>query len=181
MESSNAWDRAQRAITRAEQRNATVITPDNAESPFDASATTILPSVDPARGGRDDADTTQRLTAERAAGTTPEPRRAPEEGPQQHPDGGHPDGPGGRRRRPDGVPAPEAWNTSGRAGGRPAHLPPEPPTEPVEVSDPTMVRVAPRRPDTSPFPAADAPDTAGSGETPPPAPHRPWWKRLFGR
>lgn len=45
MEPSNAWDRAQEAIARAQQRNATVVTPDNAESPYDASATQMIPQA----------------------------------------------------------------------------------------------------------------------------------------
>lgn len=52
MEPSNAWDRAQEAIARAQQRNATVVTPDNAESPFDASATQMLPQVATRSGER---------------------------------------------------------------------------------------------------------------------------------
>lgn len=50
MEPSNAWDRAQEAIARAQQRNATVVTPDNAESPYDASATQMIPQA-AIRGG----------------------------------------------------------------------------------------------------------------------------------
>lgn len=52
---SNAWDRAQRAITGAEERDSGVVTPDNAVSPFDASATMIIPTPDlpgTGRGGR---------------------------------------------------------------------------------------------------------------------------------
>ena len=44
MEPTNAWDRAQQAIARAQQRNGTVVTPDNAESPFVASRTQMIPT-----------------------------------------------------------------------------------------------------------------------------------------
>ena len=52
---SNAWERAQAAIAQASQRaterDDNVITADNAESPFDASATTVLPGGLAARRG----------------------------------------------------------------------------------------------------------------------------------
>lgn len=62
MESSNAWERAQRAITAASERDADVITPDNAESPFDASSTMVIPYADA------DPDVTQRLPHRGTAG-----------------------------------------------------------------------------------------------------------------
>ena len=63
---SNAWERAQDAIAhasrRATERDETVITPDTAVSPFDASSTTVLPHAVAARGGGAlDPDLTQRL------------------------------------------------------------------------------------------------------------------------
>ena len=61
---SNAWERAQEAIAhasqRATERDEEVITPDTAVSPFDASATTVLPHGLPARAGGDP-DRTQRI------------------------------------------------------------------------------------------------------------------------
>jgi hypothetical protein len=63
---SNAWERAQDAIAhasrRATERDESVITPDTAVSPFDASTTTVLPHALAARGGAPpDPDLTQRL------------------------------------------------------------------------------------------------------------------------
>ena len=154
----NAWDRAQRAIDRAERRDATVVTPDNAVSPFDSAATMILPV--PPEGA---------VTHRFAAHTTPASRPA-------------------RRPRRGGPAAPE-----------------EPPTTPVEVSDPGLAILtdepsadadadgrapAGRPPDTAPFPdAADAADASAAGDEPDTAgrsgagrvARRPWWRRLFRR
>jgi hypothetical protein len=59
---SNAWERAQEAIARASERDASVITPDTAVSPFDASSTAVIPNIQAARRSRpQDPDVTQRL------------------------------------------------------------------------------------------------------------------------
>jgi hypothetical protein len=63
---SNAWERAQDAIAhasrRATERDESVITPDTAVSPFDASSTTILPhGVAARRSHPPDPERTQRL------------------------------------------------------------------------------------------------------------------------
>ena len=62
---SNAWERAQEAIAhahdRATERDEDVVTPDTAVSPFDASATTVLPHGLASRRGPRDPDLTQRI------------------------------------------------------------------------------------------------------------------------
>jgi hypothetical protein len=62
---SNAWERAQDAIAhasqRATERDEHVVTPDNAVSPFDASATTVLPHGLASRRAAEDPDLTQRI------------------------------------------------------------------------------------------------------------------------
>jgi hypothetical protein len=83
---SNAWERAQEAIAhasqRATERDEDVITPDTAASPFDASATTVLPYGLAARhGAPDDPDLTQRLPHQNGGRRTNGQHRAPEERP----------------------------------------------------------------------------------------------------
>jgi hypothetical protein len=173
VEPTNAWDRAQQAIARAQQRNGTVVTPDNAESPFDASRTQMIPTLSPQNGSPG--------TQGRRGRPAPSPR-APADGHRsgRGPDGQR-DGHRAAHRRPD---------------------PGEPETTPVEVSDPTLMRALPpepptvrtaaTRPRTAPFPAQTVPNGPaghdGSGPapddtatTPPVGIRVPWWKRLFGR
>ena len=185
--SSNAWDRAQRAITRAEERDAAVVTPDNAVSPYDASATAVIPHAElPGRrrgqGGQDGQGRHQRpedATTDVHASTAVDGQRS------------------GRRRRPSPHPAP------GVVDGTP---PDEPPTTPVAVSadapptDPTApaddtptenVATSPEvplrrrpRPDTSPFEAVGGPGGHPDPEVVPdadPPRRRGFWARLFGR
>jgi hypothetical protein len=169
VEPTNAWDRAQQAIARAQQRNGTVVTPDNAESPFDASKTQMIPTVPHYNGSVN------------TQGGRGQNRQAPS--PRPPADGRQP-GPGQDPRR---------------QGAHGRHHPNEPETTPVEVSDPTLmrpvpmdaptVRTAATRPRTAPFPAQGAeparPDASpGPDDTPttPPVGIRvPWWKRLFSR
>jgi hypothetical protein len=81
---SNAWERAQDAIAhasqRATERDEDVITPDNAESPFDASATTVLPGGLAARRGVPvDPELTQRLPQNNGGRRTNGHHRRPDE------------------------------------------------------------------------------------------------------
>lgn len=81
---SNAWERAQDAIAhasqRATERDEDVITPDNAASPFDASATTVLPGGLAARRGVPvDPDLTQRLPQNDGGRRTNGHHRRPDE------------------------------------------------------------------------------------------------------
>lgn len=165
MEPTNAWDRAQQAIARAQQRNGTVVTPDNAESPFDASQTQMIPTpLNPDRS---------MPTQGHRGRPAPAPRRPGD----------------GRRPGPGSSPS---WD--GRGRGRPSE-PETTPVEvsdptlmrPVPQDAPT-VRTS--RPRTAPFPAQSTPANGherrgpGPNDTPttPPAGIRvPWWKRLFGR
>jgi len=81
---SNAWERAQDAIAhasqRATERDEDVITPDNAASPFDASATTVLPGGLAARRGAPvDPELTQRLPQNNGGRRTNGHHRRPDE------------------------------------------------------------------------------------------------------
>ena len=167
MEPTNAWDRAQQAIARAQQRNGTVVTPDNAESPFDASKTQMIPAIFPQNGSP--------LTQGRRGRPAPSPR-PPGDGRRS---GHRPDGHRAAHRRPEPdepetTPVDVSDPTLMRALG------PEPPT----------VRTAATRPRTAPFPAQTVPngpsgrDSSDPDDTPttPPVGIRvPWWKRFFGR
>jgi hypothetical protein len=164
VEPTNAWDRAQQAIARAQQRNGTVVTPDNAESPFDASQTQMIPTpLNP-----DGSLNTQGQRGRPA----PAPRR-----------------PGDGRRSGPG-PEPQ-WGGRGRGWpSEPETTPVEvsDPTlmRPLPAEAPT-VRTS--RPRTAPFPAqAPSPGAERPGPapddtptTPPVGIRVPWWKRLFGR
>jgi hypothetical protein len=124
---SNAWERAQEAIARASERDASVITPDTAVSPFDASSTAVIPHVQAARRSRPpDPDVTQRL------------QRSDGNGHRGTPPQGQPI-PGGRHAAPhdgdDDDTGPEAHTD--RLAARPT------------------VRIA--HPGTSPFPASQVP------------------------
>lgn len=172
MEPSNAWDRAQEAIARAQQRNGTVVTPDNAESPFDASKTQMIPTP-----GRPNGPSNTR--GRQAA---PPPSSRP-------PDEGRPAGPG---------PDPYSRGDHGRPYPREPETTPVEVSDPTlmrpltPVEQPT-VRTAATRPRTAPFPtpgdarsgpsdgsrAGVGPDDAPT--TPPVGTRAPWWKRLLGR
>jgi hypothetical protein len=168
VEPTNAWDRAQQAIARAQQRNGTVVTPDNAESPFDASQTQMIPT----------------LASRNGSPATQGRRGRPAPAPRPPGDGRRSEGPDGHRaahRRPDpGEPETTPVEVSDPTLMR--ALPPEPPT----------VRTAATRPRTAPFPVQTVPNgSSGHGSsgpapddtptTPPVGIRVPWWKRLFGR
>lgn len=168
----NAWDRAREAIARASERDDAVVTPDTAVSPFDASSTMVIPQAALQRHpGAPHPDTTQRLGPgaydPRLGAPAPRPAASGEHG-YEH----------GYDHAGYATPAP-----------RSTHLPPEPPTRPVEVSDPrgAHARVAGERPATAPFSAVEARGGGDGDETPPDleearlSPRRPWWRRLFGR
>jgi hypothetical protein len=169
VEPTNAWDRAQQAIARAQQRNGTVVTPDNAESPFDASQTQMIPTLAPQNG--------PSATQGRRGRPAPSPR-PPADGRRSGPGA---DGHRAAHRRPD----PDEPETTPVDVSDPTlmrALPPEPPT----------VRTAATRPRTAPFPAQTVPHGSGgpgargpapddSPTTPPVGIRVPWWKRLFGR
>lgn len=161
MEPSNAWERAQEAITRAGARSDDVITPDTAVSPFDASRTTVIPHAEVVRRGPPDPDSTQRLPYGRPTGP-PAPR---------YPDDGGPTN--GHHGNPYGGPGTFG---PGRPGGRG-----EPGARHDERAGPRVN--GPGNPGTAPFPAADQ----GSADGTPPQgipvhdEPRPWWKRIFGR
>ncbi|MCD2189115.1 hypothetical protein [Actinomycetospora soli] len=154
MEPSNAWDRAQEAIVRAQQRNATVVTPDSAESPFDASATQMIPqsALRPS-----DEVTTQR-------------HYRPSPGELGHRDGRHRQPPGWAPREPETTPVEVSDPTLMRPV--PAEAPTvrtaatRPPTAPFPAQD--RGREDQPRPDDSPT-------------TPPVGVKVPFWKRLFRR
>ncbi len=165
MEPTNAWDRAQEAIARAQQRNGTVVTPDNAESPFDASQTQMIPTPLNPDGS---------VTTHGHRGR-PAPRPRP---------------PGDGRRSGPG-PDPQ-WGGWGRGRpGEPETTPVEvsdPTLMPPVSADAPTVRTS--RPRTAPFPAQhpvpDGHDRPGprpddTPTTPPVGIRVPWWKRLFGR
>ena len=171
MEPTNAWDRAQQAIARAQQRNGTVVTPDNAESPYDASATQMIPAPFAPDGSP--------ITHGRHGRPAPAPRH-PADGrrPGQAPNGQ----PGGHRRPSPGEPETTPVEVSDPTLMRP-------------VTEQPTVRTSATRPRTAPFPAQDGhPDGNGNGHgpergpapddtptTPPVGFQVPWWKRLFGR
>jgi hypothetical protein len=169
VEPTNAWDRAQQAIARAQQRNGTVVTPDNAESPFDAAQTQMIPTLFPRSG--------PPATQGRRGRPAPAPR-PPADG---RPSGRGADGHRAAHRRPEpGEPETTPVEVSDPTLMR--ALPPEPPT----------VRTAATRPRTAPFPAQTVPNGPGGHDTRRPAPDDspttppvgirvPWWKRLFGR
>ena len=169
MEPTNAWDRAQQAIARAQQRNGTVVTPDNAESPFDAAQTQMIPTLFPPNG--------PPATQGRRGRPAPAPR-PPGDGRRSGPGA---DGHRAAHRRPEpGEPETTPVEVSDPTLMR--ALPPEPPT----------VRTAATRPRTAPFPAQTVPNGPGgrdgrgpapddSPTTPPVGIRVPWWKRLFGR
>ncbi|MCD2197439.1 hypothetical protein LQ327_29115 [Actinomycetospora endophytica] len=175
VEPSNAWDRAQQAIARAQQRNGTVVTPDNAESPFDASKTQMIPTPGYQNGSMN--------THGRQPGRPPSPRppadgRRP--GPGQDP----------HRRGSHGRPNPSEPETTPVEVSDPTLM------RPLSPVEPPTVRTAATRPRTAPFPAQGGspaarpatprPDSSpgpGPDDTPttPPVGIRvPWWKRLFG-
>lgn len=177
MEPTNAWDRAQQAIARAQQRNGTVVTPDNAESPFDASSTQMIPAHRYQNGSAN----TQG--------------RQPPPGPRTPADGRRP-GPGQdpQRRGAHGRPYPSEPETTPVEVSDPTLM------RPLTPAEAPTVRTAATRPRTAPFPsqggvASPRPDGArpgtsrgdgGSGPddtptTPPVGIRVPWWKRLFGR
>jgi hypothetical protein len=174
VEPTNAWDRAQQAIARAQQRNGTVVTPDNAESPFDASQTQMIPTH-PYQNGSPN-------TQGRQPGPPPAPR---------HPADGRRPGPGqDPRRGTHGRPYPSEPETTPVEVSDPTLMRPLTPVEPPTV------RTAATRPRTAPFPAQNGssaprpdgghprPEGPGPDDTPttPPVGVRlPWWKRLFGR
>ena len=123
---SNAWERAQEAIAhasqRATERDEDVITPDTAASPFDASATTVLPYGLAARHGAPvDPDLTQRLPHQSGGRRT----------------NGHPSN--GQHRAPEERPAPEHDARTVRfEPGPAAHPGTSPfPASPFPTSDPT--------------------------------------------
>ncbi len=148
---SNAWERAQEAITRASERDASVITPDTAVSPFDASATAVIPHAQAARrSSPPDPDVTQRL--QRSNGAV----------------NGH------RGTPPHGQPAAGGRHAAPHATEGDADTDPEARTDRLDAR-PT-VRTA--HPGTSPFPASQAPEHDESPAVAPP--RRPWWRRLFG-
>jgi hypothetical protein len=154
VEPSNAWDRAQEAIARAQQRNATVVTPDSAQSPFDASATQMIPQS--ALRSSDDA-VTQRHTR-------------PSPGAPHHQDGRHRQPPGWTPREPETTPVEMSDPVSLRPV--PAEAPTvrtsatRPPTAPFPAQD---------------RPRADQPRPDDSPTTPPVGVKVPFWKRLFRR
>ncbi len=167
MEPTNAWDRAQQAIARAQQRNGTVVTPDNAESPFDASQTQMIPALFPQDG--------PPVTQGRHGRPAPSPR-PPADGrrPGNAPNGQRP----GHRQPYPGEPETTPVEVSDPTLMRP--LSAEPPT----------VRTSATRPRTAPFPSQNAPANghapAGPAPddtptTPPVGIRLPWWKRIFGR
>lgn len=165
MEPTNAWDRAQQAIDRAQRRNGTVVTPDNAESPFDASKTQMIPAMFPQNG------------SPATPGSRGRPAPAPRPPADARRSGQGPDGRRAAHRRPE----PDEPETTPVDVSDPTlmrALPSEAPT----------VRTAATRPRTAPFPAQGTPvhDSAGPGPddtptTPPVGIRLPWWKRLFGR
>ncbi|MHC1559457.1 hypothetical protein ACR9E3_10890 [Actinomycetospora sp. C-140] len=158
---SNAWERAQEAIAhaheRATERDEDVITPDTAVSPFDASATTVLPHGLASRAGPQDPDLTQRI-----------------------PHGnGHANGNGRpivSREEPD-----DARTVRFRARGA-SH----PGTSPFPASPfPTPTDGDDGAPDEGRPGTGRSGDRSGdrSGrgdETPADERRRPWWRRLFG-
>lgn len=169
MEPTNAWDRAQQAIARAQQRNGTVVTPDNAESPFDASKTQMIPAPPHQNGSSN----TQRR------GQQPPPSPRP-------PADGRRSGPGqDPRRGGHGRPYPSEPETTPVEVSDPTLM------RPLHPVEPPTVRTAATRPSTAPFPAQGAvPRSDGDGTgpkpddtptTPPVGIRVPWWKRLFGR
>jgi hypothetical protein len=179
VEPTNAWDRAQQAIARAQQRNGTVVTPDNAESPFDASATQMIPTPQQPNG--------RPMTQGGRPGPAPAPRPSA--------DGRR----SGRGRDPyqgqHGRPYPSEPETTPVEVSDPTLM------RPLHPVDPPTVRTASTRPRTAPFPAQGqnqngaqspaqgrhgAPQERGPGPddtptTPPVGIRVPWWKRLFGR
>ncbi|HEY2221284.1 MAG TPA: hypothetical protein VGI02_04470 [Actinomycetospora sp.] len=178
VEPSNAWDRAQQAIARAQQRNGTVVTPDNAESPFDASKTQMIPTHPYQNGSAN------------TQGRQQQPPPAP-----RHPADGRRPGPGQdpHRRGAHGRPYPSEPETTPVEVSDPTLMRPLPPAE-----APT-VRTAATRPRTAPFPTPGGPSPrpdgahvgtsradAGPGPsdaptTPPVGVRVPWWKRFFSR
>ena len=165
MEPTNAWDRAQQAIARAQQRNGTVVTPDNAESPFDASKTQMIPTP----FGPDGSPATQG----RHGRPAPTPRH-PTDGRRPGPPNGQP---GGHRR-----PSPQEPETTPVEVSDPTLMRP--------LTEQPTVRTQATRPRTAPFPAQEgrsnghavagpAPDDTPT--TPPVGIRLPWWKRLFRR
>jgi hypothetical protein len=163
VEPTNAWDRAQQAIARAQQRNGTVVTPDNAESPFDASQTQMIPTpLNP--------DGSPNTYSQRGR-PAPAPRR-----------------PGDGRRSGPG-PDPQ-WGGQGRGWPSEPETTPVEVSDPTLMRpvSPDAPTVRTSRPRTAPFPAQtpSAPERSGPGPddtptTPPVGIRVPWWKRLFGR
>ncbi|WP_433799707.1 hypothetical protein [Actinomycetospora sp. CA-084318] len=156
VEPSNAWDRAQEAIARAQQRNATVVTPDSAQSPFDASATQMIPQS----ALRSDEAITQR-------------HQRPHPGALHHRDGRHRQPQGWTPREPETTPVEVSDPTLMRPV--PAEAPTvrtaatRPPTAPFPAQDQDRRgREDQPRPDDSPT-------------TPPVGVKLPFWKRLFRR
>lgn len=158
MEPSNAWDRAQEAIARAQQRNATVVTPDSAESPFDASATQMIPQS--ALRSNDEA-TTQR-------------HYRPQQGAPHHRDGRHRQPPGRMPREPETTPVEVSDPTLMRP------LPAETPTVRTAATRPPTAPF-PAQGQSQGQGREDHPHPDDSPTTPPVGIKVPFWKRLFGR
>jgi hypothetical protein len=159
---SNAWDRAQEAIAhahqRATERDEDVITPDTAVSPFDASATTVLPHGLAARGGSDP-DLTQRI-----------PQR---DGHPRH-RAGHGNGSRNGHARPRVDPNdPDDARTVRFSARERTH----PGTSPFPAN-PFPGGPGPSRDEHG---GRDGDGGPEAGETPAAEPRRPWWRRLFGR
>ena len=165
MEPTNAWDRAQQAIARAQQRNGTVVTPDNAESPFDASQTQMIPTPLNPHGSPN--------THGQRGRPAPVPRRSGD----------------GRRSGPG-----PGWGGQGRGWPSEPETTPVEVSDPTLMrplpADAPTVRTS--RPRTAPFPAQAPQAPTPGAKRPGPAPddtpttppvgiRLPWWKRLFGR
>ncbi|WP_018333922.1 hypothetical protein [Actinomycetospora chiangmaiensis] len=154
MEPSNAWDRAQEAIARAQQRNATVVTPDSAQSPFDAAATQMIPQSALRPG--DDA-VTQR-------------HRRPSASALHHQDGRHRQPTDWSPREPETTPVEVSDPTLMRP------LPAEAPTvRTAATRPPTAPFPAQERP------RDEQPRPDDSPTTPPVGVKVPFWRRLFRR
>jgi hypothetical protein len=165
VEPTNAWDRAQQAIARAQQRNGTVVTPDNAESPFDASKTQMIPTR-PYQNGS--ANTQGRQPHPPPSPRTPADGRRP--GPGQDP-----------RRGTPGRSYPSEPETTPVEVSDPTLMRPLTPVEPPTVRT-TRPRTAPfPAQNGSPAPRREGPAPDDTPTTPPVGVRLPWWKRLFGR
>jgi hypothetical protein len=153
---SNAWERAQDAIAhasrRATERDEDVVTPDNAVSPYDASATTVLPHGLASRSAAQDPDLTQRI---------PQHQGGHQGGPRGN---GHRRANGHHRASVDGDDADDARTVrfSTRSSTHPGTSPFPAGAMPSDTHD-------------------DGHRRAERDETPAQEPRRSWWRRLFGR